>query len=156
MAHGIHEAIALSLLLSLDDQRRLFSHYREMREESRLAALQLTAAMVESALAMGRDIIIDKVLYNESVLDAYYDTSKKHGADVVEIILWAPKEIVMSRAHERGYTEGGLLTPERVGFFWEKINTLKESRSRAILIDTTTLSPEEVLNEAKKSLFHYK
>lgn len=150
VAAGIHSVLKLSLLLSMDDQRRLFSHYREMPEESHIASLQLTADMLESALAMGRDVIIDKMLYDQEILDSYNEIASKYGAEVTEVILWAPKEMVLERASQRGYKEGGLLTPEKVELFWNKIDGMKEARSKATILDISTLSEEDVLNRVKE------
>lgn len=150
MASEIHNQLPLALLLDIDAQRRLFGHYKELREESRVAHFALAYAMLEHALSTGRDVVIDKMLYDQEILNSYRQVAEKYGAEVTEVILWAPKEVILKRATERGYKEGGLLTPEKVTLFWDHINEMKDLRPDATVIDVTKLSVEEVCDRVKE------
>ena len=52
---------------------------------------------------------------------------------------WASKDFVMQRAEDRGWREGGLLTPEKCEDFWEKM-------------DVTDLDEQGVLEAIQKIL----
>lgn len=73
-----------------------------------------------------------------------------YGANVYEIILWAPKETIMKRANERGWIEGGLLTPEKCELFWNKINELKNNRPQAYVINTENITDDELYRQVTK------
>jgi broad-specificity NMP kinase len=56
----------------------------------------------------------------------------------------------MKRAHERGWKEGGLLTPQKCELFWEKINELKQNRLQAHVINTENINIDEVYTQVTK------
>ena len=113
-AARLHDSLSLSFLLDIDAQRRYISHYREYRDESRGLALDVSRGVVSACLEARRTvIIIDKMIFDSSVLDEFYAIAEGFGAPVYEITLWAPKEVMMRRAYERGFRDGGLLTPEK-------------------------------------------
>ena len=72
------------------------------------------------------------MLFKESLLDAFVEMGKKYEAKITEIILWAPKELVLQRASERGYRPGGLLTPEKAERFWDEIDALRGNVRRPL------------------------
>ncbi len=146
----LHADMPLSFLLEVDAQRRFISHYREYAEESRTMNLAIAKAIVKSCLESNRDVIVDKMTFGQSILNFYYEAAKTYSADVFEIILWAPKEVVMKRANERGWVEGGLLTPEKCEIFWEKMNVLKENRPQAHVINTENMPEDEVYAQVVK------
>lgn len=143
----LHASMSLSFLLDIDAQRRFISHYREQKEESSKMMMTISKAIIISCLEDNRDVIIDKILFDSDVLESYYEIAKTYGADIDEIILWAPKEIIMKRAKERGWREGGLLTPKKCELFWDKINKLKESRPQAHIINVENMTEDEVCGQ---------
>ncbi|MDO8425795.1 MAG: AAA family ATPase [bacterium] len=150
LAGSMHATMPLSFLFDIDAQMRFISHYREYREERREITLALADAVIDALLRLGRDIVVDKMIFDPSIIDSYYGIAKKYGADVHEIILWAPKEVVMKRADERGWRKDGLLTPEKCEMFWHKIDELKNQRPNAIVLDAEHQSPEEMLAQVQK------
>lgn len=146
----LHADMPLSFLLDIDAQRRFISHYREQKEESGKMMMTISKAITMSCLEDNRDVIVDKILFDSAVLDLYYEIAKTYGADIYEIILWAPKEVVMERANDRGWREGGLLTPEVCELFWDKIDELKESRPQAQIINVENMSEEDAYLEVVK------
>ncbi len=149
-AKNLHESMPLSYLVDVDEIGRNISHYREYREERWELREAVAFATVDAALSVDRDAVVEKMIFWENVLDKYREIGEKHGAEIHEIILWAPKEFVMKRAEDRGWREGGLLTPEKCEQFWHEIDELKDKRPDAHIIDVTKLSEEEVLEEIKK------
>jgi chloramphenicol 3-O-phosphotransferase len=147
LASELHSSLPLSFLLDIDAQRRFISQYREYRDESRGLALSVSRGVVLACLEDRRTVIIDKMIFDSSVLDEFYAIAEGFGAPVYEIILWAPKEVVMRRAYERGFREGGLLTPEKCEFFWDQIDALKDVRPQAQIINTENMSPDEIFFE---------
>jgi len=144
LAKRLHDDRPLSFLLDVDAQARFISHYREFREERWEMTLAITKAILHAMFKLGRTVIVDKMTYVSSVLDAYYDIAQQYDIEVHEITLWADKETVLSRANARGYHEGGLLTPERVCDFWHCIEELLKERDVSEVINTTSLSEDQV------------
>lgn len=144
VAQKIHESLPLSFLVDIDAVRRYVSGYREHREESRQMSLGVSEAMVEALLKAGNDIVVDKFFANVESVDRFIDLGRKYNADVYEFILNASKEFVIKRAEDRGYREGGLLTPEKVVKFWEDTQEYIPKRQSAIVVNVESLSQEEV------------
>ena len=152
LAQKIHKDIRLSFLLDVDAQSRFISGYRDYREERWEMTLALSTAVINAMLKLGRTVIIDKMTYAPSVLDSYYKLAEKHGAEIHEIVLWASKESVLKRADERGWRPKGLLTPEKVAMFWDRLNEIKDSRTDATIIDTDALDADEVYAQVQNLL----
>lgn len=150
LAHALHESIPLSFLIDVDLIRRHVSGYREYREESGHLSHLIALAILTACFKEGRDVILDKMLFDSELIDAYRAIADEHHADIYEFILWAPKEIVMARAGGRGWKENGLLTPEKCELFWQKIDQLKDKRPQAKAIDTTLLTEVELLRVITK------
>lgn len=146
----IHTDMPLSFLLDIDAQRRFISHYREQRKESAKIIQIISDSTIKSCLEINCDIIIDKMIFDSSILDSYYEIARTHEARIYEIILWAPKEVVMKRAEERGWREHGLLTPEKCGLFWDKINELKNNRPQAHTVNIENMTEGEIHTKVTK------
>lgn len=149
---AVHADDSRSFLIDVDAQSRFIAHYAdfENREYRWDLTIEITHALMDLVLARGENVYIDKMVYAPETIDSYYKFAKKHGAEVIEIIMWADKETVMKRAEDRGWHDGGLLTPEKCEMFWHKIEELKKERPKAHVLDTTNLNPKEVIEEVKK------
>lgn len=152
LARALHQSIPLSFLVNIDLIRRHVSGHKEYREESRHLSHLITLAILTVCFKEGRDVILDKMLHDPRLIDAYRAIADEYHADIHEFILWAPKEVVMERASDRGWKENGLLTPEKCELFWEKIDQLKDHRSQARVIDTTTLTEVELFQVIKEAI----
>jgi broad-specificity NMP kinase len=144
VAARLHDTLPLSFLLDIDAQRRFISQFREYQDESRGLTLDVSRGIVSACLEAEKTVIIDKMIFDSSVLDGFYAIAEGIGAPVYEIILWAPKEVVMKRAYDRGFREGGLLTPEKCEYFWEQIDALKSIRPQANVIHVENMTPDDV------------
>jgi len=144
----LHESIKLSYLIDVDDIRRNVSQYREYKKESNKISQEVTQSIIKTILPT-QDVIIDKMMHDPKIIDSYYDIAKECKAKVIEIILWAPKEVVMKRADDRGYRKEGLLTRDKCNKFWDQIDELKKTRKNAIIIDTSKFNEKEVLKKIK-------
>ncbi len=149
IAAALHEKMPLSFLLDVDAQSRNISHYKEYREERWEIRDAISEAIIETCLRLGRDVIVDKIIFDSTILDSYCVIAKKYNADVHEIILWATKDVVMKRAKDRGWREESLLTPERCEQFWHEIDAFKEKRPRATVIDVSDLGEAAVLKKVQ-------
>ncbi|MBI3572260.1 AAA family ATPase [Candidatus Kaiserbacteria bacterium] len=149
LAERLYKAMPLSLLLDIDAQRRLISGYREHRKKSYELSFAFCFAATRTYLEAGHDVIIDKIILDTGdKLDALERVGEECGATVYEFILNATKETVTQRAHERGFREGGLLTPKRVEEFWHSTQRLIPNRPRAVVIDAEKLNADEVYKKA--------
>lgn len=146
----LHASMPLSFLLDIDAQRGFISHYREQREMSGKMILVISMAIIKSCLEAKCDVIVDKMIFDPAICDSYHEIAKTYGADVYEIILWAPKEVIMKRANERGWRENGLLTPEKCELFWDRINELKENRPKARIVDVENITENELYSNVAK------
>src|SRR3989344_4880700 len=147
VAKRLHDALALSFYLDGDAQSRYISHYKEHDIERREITRAVCAGIIEACFKVGHDVIVDKMMFDQSVLNAYYQIAQKYQADVSEFILWAPKDLIMSRAHARGFPVDNLLTPEKCERFWHEIDKLKGQRPLAQVIDVTNLGENDVFNK---------
>lgn len=150
VAEKVHNDIPLSFLLDIDAQRRFVSKRYKNREKSGNIALMIGDSILKTCLENKVDVIIDKMLFNQKILEGYYKIAKKYNAKIYEIILIASKELVIKRANERGYIDvPGAFTPQRCEYFWEEINKIKDSREKAHIINVEELSENEVYLEIK-------
>ncbi|SRR3989339_773545 len=143
----IHANAPLSFLLDIDAQRRYISNYHEQKRESSAMIQDISCAIIKSCLENKHDVIVDKMIFDSDLLDQFYKIANSCEAEVCEIIIWAPKDVVMKRAHERGFRELGLLTPEKCELFWDKIDELKNIRPQAKVIDINNMTEEEVYSK---------
>ena len=90
-------------------------------------------------------MIIEKMMRNEKDLDALIKIGKHDKATINEFILWAPKEVIVKRATERGFREDSLLTPQKCEYVWDELNALKAKRLDASIINVETLTPDKVV-----------
>lgn len=146
-AKNVQALLPLSFLVDIDAQRRYIGRYRECREESRVLSYAVTFGIVEACLKEGRDVIVEKMINDASVLDTLRAIGEKYGAEVHEFILWMPKDLVLQRASDRGYSVGNSLTPQKTEAFWDAIDALTDSRPLAKIINVSHLGEEQVLNE---------
>jgi len=153
VAKKLHESMPFSLLADVDVWRKLVGAWQENRSESLKLAYVFTVAAVDSYLGTGHDVIVDKAILSDAdgVLDALVAAGKKHNAEVYEFILTADRDVIRKRADERGYHER-LLTPERVLELYDMAVALVADRSKAIVIDTTNLKPEDTFETIKRHI----
>ncbi len=137
LAAALHDRLPLSFLLDIDSQTRFISHYKEHDLERREIVKWISFGIIEGCMKAHQSILIDKMTFDTATLDTYHEIGKRFGAEVHELILWAPKDVVLSRAHARGWVEDGLLTPEKCERFWEEIDKLKDQRPFASIIDVS-------------------
>lgn len=150
VAKLLHHDMPMSFLLDIDELRRHFSHYRDSREESGKLAHEVGQSIVRTCLAHDRDVILEKLILKEEILDIYRAIADEHGATIHEYILWAPKQFVLDRAHARGWRPDGLLNPEKCELFWDRMDLFKDIRRQAKILDVTMMTPEQVKEEMTK------
>ena len=149
----VHQDLPLSFLLSIDEQRRYISHYRENRIESRDLARNLALGIIDNYLQTGNDIIIDAVITDIKFIEKIVQIGPKHNSKIFEFILNSDKDTLIKRAKERGFREGGLLTPEKVIEFWHNIQLYIENRPDSQVLNTEKLTIEETYEFIKENLF---
>ncbi|MEX0598396.1 MAG: AAA family ATPase [Candidatus Paceibacterota bacterium] len=157
IASKIHQDLPLAFLLSIDEQRRYISHYRENRIESRDLVHKIALDIVNNYLQTGNDIIIDGVITDIEFIEKIIQIGQKHNAQIFEFILNSDKDTLIKRAKERGFREGGLLTPEKVIEFWHNIQIYIRNRPDSQVLNTENLTIEETYEFIKeKLLIEYK
>ena len=151
VALELHKSLPMAFLLEIDALRRHFSRYKELRKESLFASYGLALTICEQNLKQGRNVIIEKVIAdNDDFLEDLISIGKSHGVDIYEIILNASKDVVVKRAADRGFKDGGSLTLDKVISFWEQIQDLIKRRSNAFVVDTDKMEIEDVLVKVKE------
>ena len=149
LARALHKQMPLCFLLDIDAQTRFISHFEDYREERWQMNLALSTASIEACMKIGRDVIVDKMLYDERILDAFRNIGEKYKAEVHELMIWAEKQEVIRRSDKRGYQKDGVFTPETCVTYWEKVTALKDRRPQAHIVDVTNISAEGVLAYVK-------
>ncbi len=149
LAKNLNDQMPLSFLLDTDAQSRFIGHYREYREERWEMRQEIAKVILETCFKLGRTVIVDQMSFKPETMDEYRKIAEEHNADIHEFIIWAPKELVMKRATERGFRPG-LLTPEKCELFWENINDMKDKRPEATVIDATQLDESSLLNRVNE------
>lgn len=150
LAAKIHANMKLSFLLDIDAQRRYISCYSEHPVESGKMISTISSAIIKNCLENKQNVIVDKMTFDLGTLDSYCELAAKCGADICEIILWAPRAFVMRRADERGWRDGGLLTPEKCDLFWHKIDKIKDQRNKSHIINVENKTEDELYAEVCK------
>lgn len=152
VAKKLHTLFPLAFLLDIDAQRRYINQYQSLNQESGVLVNKIALGIVEVCLQDGRDLIVEKKISDIDFLDALVLIGNRYSAQVIEVILWAPKDVVMKRAAERGYREEGLFTSEKCERFWDEINILKNNRPRAHLINVEGLGEDQIVEQVRKLL----
>ena len=151
VAERLHKELPLSFLLDVDALRRYISNYREHKKESLRLAHELAVVIATACLESEHSVIVDKGLFNDDgTLDKLTEAGKKNNAEVFEFILNADLEAVSKRTEQRGFKEGGLLTPERVVQLWEMMQKVIPDRKNAQVIDTSHMTSEDVYQTVKR------
>ena len=148
----VHQEWSMSLLLPIDELRRLYSGFRQAREESMMLTNEMGRAMARVSLNHGHSVILEGLKTRQDLLDPWVQLAREHQADVYEYMLWAPKDLVLRRADERGYRPGGLLTPEKVERFWDELDALRTTRPGMIELDAEHHTPKELADSILRSL----
>lgn len=149
VASALHQMMPLSLLVDIDVIRRFISGYREHADESNQSSFLIVLAMIDAYIQTGHDVIVEKMMFDETRLDRMIALAKQRNAHVTEVILWASKDVVLKRASDRGYSDESLLTPEKCERFWNEMNELKAKRPHVTIIDVENLSPDEVVQRVR-------
>ena len=158
VARQIHELLPLSVMVPNFEIRRMISGFKNDRDKSREIMFNLTYGIIEQALVSDVDVIVDSKIHDDmtgkSVADRFINLAKKMNADVYEIILTVDKAQSLERIKNRGFSNDGILTEENieenVDKFMSAMNEYTLSRGDAVILDTSNLTPEEVLSEVKK------
>jgi predicted kinase len=98
------------------------------------------------ALFDGRDVIVDNVKYQSEWVEPWENLCHELGAEVLDLCILAPKNIVLERASKRGYVDGGRLTPEKVSILYDKVIMFYRNRPNALFLDSQALNPSELAN----------
>ena len=140
--------------INIDEIRHMISQRKTFPEISYPLALKLAKGALEESLQDGRDVIIDKMLFDEPsygeigyALDVYRGIAQKYGADMYEFILIADQNVLMARAEKRGFSTDKSLTPETAVQFLHSMNAFAKDRTEAILIDTSQFDENQVLGK---------
>lgn len=144
-AAGLHATLPRALHIELDAIRRAMSGYEDSREESFRFAVRLAKRIIEECIADERDVILDKMLFSGTIIDEIVWDARAKGAEVHEILLWAELPVVLARGEKRGYSAE--FSEEKARHAWHLLASLFAKRTTAKVIDTTHLSPSQVLEK---------
>src|SRR3989338_1112252 len=82
-ASALHQMIPRSLLIEVDEIRRLISGYNEHAEETSRNSYAIALAMINVYLQTGNDVIVEKMMRDETTLDRMFALGKCHGASEI-------------------------------------------------------------------------
>lgn len=159
VAEELHKLLpSLNFVLKFDVQRRFFKDRHEYKLESERLTYKVCRVITESCLQEGKDVIFERVIIDETVLDDFTRLGQQYGAQVYEFILWADKETILHRNLARGAPVDAPPDTKRVDSetaekFWNKINELKAKRPKAHIIDVKENNLEQVMTKISELLF---
>jgi predicted kinase len=139
----LHHELPSSFHLELDALRRSISGYELDRQKSFYFSLTLALSIIDQCFKDGRDVIIDKMFFDSTVIDQLIAVSNKYNATVHEFILWCDNRTLLERGATRGYSSG-VFSIDKAQRSWELISKLIPTRPQATVLDTNSLSPTAV------------
>ncbi len=139
----LHHQLVGSFHLELDVLRRSISGYELDRQKSFYFSLTLALSLIEQCFKDNRDVIIDKMFFDGSILDQLIAVANRYSATVHEFILWCDQQTLLTRGATRGYSSG-VFSADQAERSWELISNLIPLRPQATLIDTDFLTPADV------------
>lgn len=150
--HGLFPT--LTLLLKFDVQRRFLKNRHEDIEASNRLTFKMCLAMTEVCLQENKDVIFERAIIENNVLDNFVALGKKYDAQIFEFILWADKETILYRNTTRPMPADAApdtkrVTDETAEKFWNNINELKAQRPHAHVIDVKENTLEQVIGKIK-------
>lgn len=145
VAHLLRSIVENTVLISVDELRPTSAQHGS--SESFEFAVRAAEEVMREALDRGYDVIIERMIYDERVLDSFAAIALTRGANVAEVLLWANEACVLDRSNRRGYPSDGLFSPEKCSDLWKKMDVFRKKRPQAILIDTTEKTAKEVTLE---------
>jgi len=157
VAKQLHQILPLSVMIPNYEIRRMISGFADYREESREIMFNIIYGIVEQALFSNVDVIVDSKIHDDCTGNSFVDRLVALGVEkaavTYEIILQVDKQQSMDRIRTRGFKPGAILSEdnleENVDTFLAKMDEYTKSRKDSILVDTSHLSPEQVLDEIK-------
>lgn len=148
-AKALHARMSRAFHVELDAIRRCMSAYDDDSETNFRFAVHIAHDIIARCLADGRDVIVDKMLRAPELIDEIGEAGRRSGAEIYEIILWAPKDVVLARGEQRGYSVG-IFSREKAVEAWDMMHAILPQRPNAHIIDTTGKSAEDVQDEIAK------
>lgn len=130
--------------------RRNIGQLKKFPAEATELSYEAHFRVCELFLSKGHDIIYDRTIRDEARVEGLIELARKYDAEVFEFFLLAPKDVVLSRVHARGFDAQSLLTPEIAEKFWHEIEEFKIKRKNSICIQVGDKNPEDVVGEIKK------
>jgi len=150
----IQKELSLSLLIDVDALRATIGGYRDNREDSLKLSYMHAVVLAASHLEAGYSVIIEKAVFKDDwFLDALKTLAEKRAVEFYELLLTASRGAVVERAEKRGFRPGGMLTPERVGEFWDYSQVFLARRPEVTVVDTTNQSTQETVAKIRETVF---
>ena len=149
LAARLHVEMPRAFHVELDAIRRGISDYDADAEANFRFSIRIASDIIERCLEEGRDVIVDKMLRVNDLLDDIRAAGNRHGATVHEIILWASKETVLARGAQRGYSTG-TYSKEKAERAWEQMAVIVSERHDATIVDTENKTADEVYTVVRR------
>ncbi len=151
LAAQLHADMPRSVHVEIDVLRKSICGYDDSPEENFRFVIRLASDIIQRCLEEGRDVIVDKMLRANDLLDDIRQAGDRHGADVFELMLWASLETVLERGSRRGYS-AGVFSREKAIEAWEQSEKIMGERKDAVVVDTENKTPEKVYEIIKQKI----
>lgn len=148
----LFEAIPGSMPIQTDALRKTVPEQMFMKDESPDAVARMWRAneigreIAARALGNGSTVIVDSIKYQRHWVQPWEQLGREFGANVLDVCLIAPKEVIEQRAAERGYKPGGRLNPQKVSKLYDRVASFYKGRRNALIINNEDLQPQEVVD----------
>ena len=148
------ERLPDSVLLSTDDLRSTMPEplMPEVLGRDEQFALMKDVSFVgrqiaQKALLAGRSVIVDSIMYQDEWLDPWIELGETYGAQVADICVIAPKDIVTERALRRDANEDSRLTPAKISDLYDKVTSFYANRPDSFVVRSDESTPIDAVRK---------
>ena len=147
----LHTKIPHAYLREKDAQRRLFSQYKNTKEDYQKSGkniIELTKHIISFCIKNNETLIFEWLLHKEEHISILTEHIKQQWWTLHHFCLNAPKDIRQKRIEQRGVS--WILTFEKAEIFYDKIQELlqKEQISKQIInINTENTDSEAIVQQ---------
>lgn len=148
----------MTLVLDIDDVRRMLSHWRQEKERSGSLSKQMAIAMARTNLMSGHDVVVPQILQTRELADSFEQLAKECGAAFYEVLLTVGKEEALrrfiergkSQGHSTGFRAGGII--DRTGRE-KRLSEMYDNMIEAAGMRPRVITIEPVLGDVEKTYF---
>lgn len=147
----LHARLKRSVRLSFDVIKRLISDYTPTDEYISLTD-KVIKLLAKEYLEAGLSVIVDAFSPKEEFVEAYAKIAKKKSVEFHAFQIEAPHDVRFARIQERPLAEGAKKRMDKKWLKRNDENYLQNKYQKAVVFDSSKLSPEQIVSRIVKDL----